>query len=133
MVILQKNKKIILQWYFISLLTHFWQIKFGLHNYGDSEKDWKTHEIAMKNGNFINVFLVKACSIIVTRKKYMGMDGRADFSKIWLFFLKGYLHFFFWCKIFHWTKGHFFGCHFFAFARVCFKKQQKKKIGSFNG
>ena len=37
--------------------------------YGDSEKDWKTHEIAMKNGNFINAFLVKACSIIVRRVK----------------------------------------------------------------
>eukprot|EP00493_Phyllostaurus_siculus_P023785 UN24121 len=56
-------------------------------------------------------FLVKACSIIVTRVKCMGMDGRADFSKILFVFLKGYLHFFR-CKILRAASGHFLDVFF---------------------
>ena len=123
MVILQENKKIFCKGIYNTFLAN--QIRL---TYCDSEKDWKTHEIAMKNGNFINDFLVKACSIIVSKVKSQSMAGRGDFSKMW-FFSSRYIDIFL-CLFLCWRENaHFFGCHFcFGFARVCFKKQQKKVL-----
>ena len=96
--------------------------------YGDSEKDWKTHEIAMKNGNFINDFLVKACSIIVSKVKSQSMAGRGDFSKMCFFFSR-YIDFFS-CFYAGGKMLIFWDVIFFGFAKVCFKKQQKKILHS---
>ena len=52
--------------------------------YGDFEKVSKKHENAMKNGKFINFFLVKngkTCSNMVSKVKSHSMAGRGDFSK----------------------------------------------------
>ena len=48
----------------------------------------------MKNGNFINAFLVKACSIKLRRGKVHGYGGKGRFFQKYDFgFLKGYSHF----------------------------------------
>ena len=57
--------------------------------YGEFWKYWKTHEITMKYGNFMHVFLVKTCSIIVVRKTYMGMLNLRGFS-FFFFFVSRY-------------------------------------------
>ena len=111
--------------YFISFLTHFWQIRFGLHMV--IPEKMKTHENVIINCNFINVFLPKACSIIVSRAKCISMAGRAGFSRLYLFFSQSIFSFFVSC---FYASGKmlifFMSFCFFRFAMVCFKKQQKK-------
>ena len=83
----------------------------------------------MKNGNFIIFFWqisAKACSIMVSKVKCMGMAGRGDFSRICFFFLKVYVHFLF---LVYKRMGKmllFLDVLFFGFAKVSFKKQQKR-------
>ena len=81
----------------------------------------------MKNGNFINDFLLKACSIIVSKVKSQSMAGRGDFSKMWFFFPQGILTFFYACFYAGGKMLIFLDVIFFGFARGCFKKQQKNK------
>ena len=91
MVIFKKFQKKSLQGYFISFFTHFCKIRFGLHMV-NLEKTWKTREITLKYGNFINVFFVKTISIIVERGNSMGMEGGGEFQKIQWFFFKKNIH-----------------------------------------
>ena len=96
--------------------------------YGDFEKYLKIYEFAMKNGNFIIFFWqisAKACSIMVSKVKCMGMSGRAYFSRI-CFFPQGICTFFVSCFYAGGKMLLFFDVLFFGFARVSFKKQQKK-------
>ena len=102
--------------------------------YGDFEKVSKKHENAMKNGKFINFFwwkMEKTCSIMVSKVKSHSMAGRGDFSKTWLLLYQGILIFLV-CGLYAYGKMLIFlDVIFFCFARVCFKKQQKKKFGTF--
>ena len=89
----------ILKKYFAKVLFINFFMKLQNENrltYGEFGKYWKTHEITMKYGNFIHVFLVKTCSIIVVRKTYMGMVKLRGFSFCFLFCLKVYWHFVCW-------------------------------------
>ena len=54
MVILQENKKIFCKGIYNAVLVNHMRL-----TYGDFEKVSKKHENAMKNGKFINFFLVK--------------------------------------------------------------------------
>ena len=97
--------------------------------YGDFEKYLKIYEFAMKNGNFIIFFWqisAKACSIMVSKVISQGMAGRADFSRICFFFAQGICTFFVSCFYAGGKMLLFFDVLFFGFARVSFKKQQKK-------
>ena len=76
--------------------------------YGEFWKYWKTHEITMKYGNFIHVFLVKTCSIIVVRKTYMGMLDLRGFSFFSSFLSQGILTFCLLGVILCWAKLVFF-------------------------
>ena len=68
----------------------------------------------------------KACSIMVSKVKSQSMAGRGDFSKMWFFFPQGILTFFYACFYAGGKMLIFLDVIFFGFARVCFKKQQKK-------
>ena len=101
---------------------HFWKIRIGLYMV-ILKKTSKTHEIAMKNGNFINVFLVKACSIKRRREKYMGMEERADFGQnMILVFLRGIHIFFFGVKYCVGPRVIFWEFIFFCFCKGMFQK-----------
>ena len=80
---------------------------------GEFWKYWKTHEITMKYGNFMHVFLVKTCSIIVVRKTYMGMLDLRGFSFFSSFLSQGILTFCLLGVILCWAKLVFFWTHFF--------------------
>ena len=69
----------------------------------------------------------KACSIMVSKVKSQSMAGRGDFSKMWFFFPQGILTFFYACFYAGGKMLIFLDVIFFCFARVCFKKQQKKR------
>ena len=68
----------------------------------------------------------KACSIMVSKVKSQSMAGRGDFSKMWFFFSR-YIDIFFSCFYAGGKMLIFLDVIFFGFARVCFKKQQKKR------
>ena len=69
----------------------------------------------------------KACSIMVSKVKSQSMAGRGDFSKMWFFFPQDILTFFYACFYAGGKMLIFLDVIFFGFARVCFKKQQKKR------
>ena len=69
----------------------------------------------------------KACSIMVSKVKSQSMAGRGDFSKMWFFFPQGILTIFYACFYAGGKMLIFLDVIFFGFARVCFKKQQKKR------
>ena len=81
----------------------------------------------MKNGNFINVFLVKSVFYYSDAEKVHGYGWKGRFFKNVIFFVLRDIHIFFWCNIFQGTKGHFFGCHFVCFCKGMFQKTAKKK------
>ena len=124
MVILQENKKIFCKGIYNAVLVNHMRL-----TYGDFEKVSKKHENAMKNGKFINFFwwkMEKTCSIMVSKVKSHSMAGRGDFSKTWLLLYQGILIFLV-CGLYAYGKMLIFlDVIFFCFARVCFKKQQKK-------
>ena len=70
----------------------------------------------------------KACSIMVSKVKSQSMAGRGDFSKMWFFFPQGILTFFYACFYAGGKMLIFLDVIFFCFARVCFKKEQKKNF-----
>ena len=93
--------------------------------YGDSEKTSKTHEIAMKNGNFINVFLVKACSIKLSRGKVHGYGGKGRFFKNMILVFLRDIHIFLVLNIVL-DQGSFFWSSFFLLLQRYVSKNSKK-------
>ena len=81
----------------------------------------------MKNGNFINVFLVKACSIKLRRGKVHGYGGKGRFwSKHDFVFLRD-IHIFFLVLNIVLDQGSFFGSSFFLLLQRYVSKNSGKK------
>ena len=68
----------------------------------------------------------KTCSIMVSKGKSQTLAGRGDFPKMRFFLHQGILIFFDSCFYAGGKMLIFLDVTFFGFARVCFKKQQKK-------